>query len=494
MKVRTRFAPSPTGHLHLGGARTALYNWLWARHCGGELVLRIEDTDLQRSTDESTRVILEAMQWLQLDYDAGPFYQHDQLAYYRSVAEQLIAEGKAYRCYCSKEAVEAERTAQLARKEKPRYGGHCRELNLPATADRPYVIRFKNPTDGVVAFDDQILGHLEFANAELDDLVIIRSDGTPTYNFSVVLDDCRMQITHVIRGADHVNNTPRQINIMRALGYPVPQYAHVPMILGTDGKLLSKRHGATSVLEYQQNGYLPEALINYLVRLGWSHGDQEVFSLPELIQHFELTKIHKAAATFDPKKLRWLNRYYLKALPPELIAQRLQPFVQQQLQLQAGSAATPPELILNSHVTVALPSSPNLTALVLALRERVNTLVEMAERARDFYLPAEQMVYQPKALALLQNDPEAMHQLLQRLTNVFGTQTAWDETSLQTLLTSLTTQWQLPMGELAQPIRAAAMGSTVSPPLHTTLALLGQSATLARLARAIAIIDHNLTT
>lgn len=458
MKVRTRFAPSPTGHLHLGGARTALYNWLWAKHCNGSLVLRIEDTDLQRSTEESTQVILQAMQWLNLNYDEGPFYQRNQLEYYRSMADKLITEGKAYRCYCSKEDIDKMRDEQLAHKEKPRYDGRCRDLNLPHTDEHPYVIRFKNPTDGVVEFEDQILGKLSFANAELDDLVIIRSDGSPTYNFSVVVDDCRMGITHVIRGADHVNNTPRQINIIRALGYEVPVYAHVPMILGPDGKLLSKRHGATSVLEYQREGYLPEAIVNYLVRLGWAHGDQEVFNLPELIEYFDVKNIHKAAAIFDPKKLLWLNRHYLKTLPVEDIAERLRKFMSD----------------------VNLTQGPTLVQVVLAFRERVNTLVELAAKAQEYYI--DQIPYQPKAIALLTTDKLP---ILETVRNQLSQLNQWSEESLHQLLLIAAEQSAIKLGELAQPIRAAVTGSTVSPPLNTTLALLGPTKTLYRIDSVI---------
>lgn len=458
MNVRTRFAPSPTGHLHLGGARTALYNWLWARHCDGKLVLRIEDTDLQRSTEESTKVILQAMEWLKLDYDEGPFYQQNQLEYYRSMAEKLVAEGKAYRCYCSREEVEKTREEQLAQKIKPRYNGHCRELNLPATDEHPYVIRFKNPTEGTVEFEDQILGKLSFANEELDDLIIIRSDGTPTYNFSVVVDDCRMGITHVIRGADHVNNTPRQINIIRALGYPVPQYAHVPMILGPDGKLLSKRHGATSVLEYQREGYLPEAIVNYLVRLGWAHGDQEIFDLPELIKCFDIKNIHKAAAVFDPKKLLWLNRHYLKTLPAEEIAQRLAPFMQD----------------------VALADGPDLTLVVQAFRERANTLVEMADKARGYYV--DEVQFTDKARALLTEDKLP---ILRMLREQLAAVSDWSEEALHQLLLQATEQLGIKLGELAQPVRAAITGDTVSPPLNTTLVLLGKNRALKRMDRVL---------
>ncbi len=361
--IRTRFAPSPTGYLHIGGARTALYCWLYARKTKGTFILRIEDTDLERSTPESVQAILDGMQWLNLDYDEGPFYQTKRFDRYKEVIEQMLAAGTAYRCYCSKERLEQLREEQMTNKEKPRYDGRCRHLT--EAQDGSYVVRFKNPETGIVEFDDLIRGKLSFANTELDDLIIARSDGTPTYNFTVVVDDWDMNITHVIRGDDHINNTPRQINILRALGATPPLYAHVPMILGTDGKRLSKRHGAVSVLQYREEGFLPEALLNYLVRLGWSHGDQEIFSIPELIEYFEISDINRAAAAFNNEKLLWLNQHYLKTSDPEHVAKELAWHMQK--------------------LNIDTNHGPALAEVVKAQAERCKTLHEMALRSRFLY-------------------------------------------------------------------------------------------------------------
>lgn len=311
MTVRTRFAPSPTGFLHVGGVRTALFSWLYAKRHHGEFILRIEDTDQERSTKESVRAILDGMAWLGMDYDEGPFYQTERYERYKQVAQQFLDEGKAYRCECSKERLEALRTEQLAAKEKPRYDGHCRDKNLPIS-DKPFVIRFKNPEQGTVTFHDEVYGEIHVANSELDDLILVRSDGHPTYNFAVVIDDIDMKITHVIRGDDHINNTPRQINLFQALKAPIPVFAHLPMILGEDGKRLSKRHGAVSVLQFKELGVLPHALLNYLVRLGWSHGDQEIFSIKEMIECFDLKNVSRGVSSFNYEKLYWLNQHYTK--------------------------------------------------------------------------------------------------------------------------------------------------------------------------------------
>ncbi|MFU8798340.1 MAG: glutamate--tRNA ligase, partial [Gammaproteobacteria bacterium] len=329
MTVRTRFAPSPTGYLHVGSARTALYCFLYARKHKGTFILRIEDTDLERSTIESVEAILESMEWLELSYDEGPHYQTRRFDRYKEVIQHLLAENKAYRCYCSKERLEKLRSDQMAAQQKPRYDGQCRPhsavraTHLSSMSDQPYVVRFANPIDGEVLVDDQVFGPVIFKNTELDDLIIARSDGSPTYNFTVVVDDWDMKVTHVIRGDDHLNNTPRQINILKALGADLPIYAHLPMILGPDGKRLSKRHGAVSVMQYRDEGYLPHALLNYLVRLGWSHGDQEIFSLEEMINLFDMRDVNKAAAAFDPQKLAWLNQHYLKTMEPAEIAKYL---------------------------------------------------------------------------------------------------------------------------------------------------------------------------
>ena len=330
MKIKTRFAPSPTGYLHVGGARTALYSWLFARNHGGEFVLRIEDTDLERSTPEAIEAIMDGMNWLSLEWDEGPYYQTKRFDRYNAVIDQMLEEGTAYKCYCSKERLEALREEQMAKGEKPRYDGRCRHSHEHHADDEPCVVRFANPQEGSVVFDDQIRGPIEFSNQELDDLIIRRTDGSPTYNFCVVVDDWDMEITHVIRGEDHINNTPRQINILKALKAPVPVYAHVSMINGDDGKKLSKRHGAVSVMQYRDDGYLPEALLNYLVRLGWSHGDQEIFTREEMIKYFTLNAVSKSASAFNTDKLLWLNHHYINALPPEYVATHLQWHIEQE--------------------------------------------------------------------------------------------------------------------------------------------------------------------
>src|SRR5512143_3034880 len=318
MTIRTRFAPSPTGYLHIGGARTALFSWLYARRHGGTFILRIEDTDLERSTAESVNVILEGMTWLGLEYDEGPFFQTHRFDRYKEVIKQLLDDGKAYKCYCTKDELEAMREEQMANKQKPRYDGRCRHRTEPREGHE-YVVRFRNPEEGQTIVDDRVRGRVVFSNSELDDLIIARSDGSPTYNFVVVVDDMDMKITHVIRGDDHLNNTPRQINILKALGYEPPRYAHVPMILGSDGARLSKRHGAVSVMQYRDDGFLPEALLNYLVRLGWSNGDQEIFSIDEMIRLFDVSNVHTSAAAFNPEKLLWLNQHYLKTADPQRV-------------------------------------------------------------------------------------------------------------------------------------------------------------------------------
>jgi glutamyl-tRNA synthetase len=319
--IRTRFAPSPTGYLHIGGARTALFCWAYARRHGGKFILRVEDTDQERSTQESVQAILDGLSWLGIDWDEGPFYQMQRLARYSDAAEQMLREGKAYRCYCTREELEAMREAQVARGEKPRYDRRWRDSSDAPPPGRPAVIRFKNPLDGSVSWDDLVKGTVTVSNDELDDLVLVRADGVPTYNFGVVVDDIDMAMTHVIRGDDHVNNTPRQINLYRALGAEVPQFAHVPMILGADGQRLSKRHGAVSVLQYRDDGFLPEALDNYLARLGWSHGDEEIFSRDQLVEWFDLEHVSRSPARWDPEKLKWLNGEYLKRIPAEALVE-----------------------------------------------------------------------------------------------------------------------------------------------------------------------------
>lgn len=456
--VRTRFAPSPTGYIHLGNIRTALYSWLFARHSNGKFVLRIEDTDQERSTQEATDVILACMNWLGLDYDEGPFYQAQHLDKYRKVAEEMIAKGLAYRCYCTKERIEELRQKQLENKEKPRYDGCCRDKNLPAS-DKPFVIRFKNPQTGIVEFDDEVQGHLSFQNSELDDLIIIRTDGFPTYNFSVVVDDSEMKITHVTRGADHINNTPRQINIFKALGATPPTFAHLPLILDMHGRLLSKRHGAKSVMQYKEEGFLPEAMLNYLIRLGWSHGDQEIFSREEMIQLFTNKAIHKSAAAFDQEKLLWLNRHYIKTLAPEVVAKHLE----YQMQL----------------LKIDTKQGPSLVEMVLALRERSETLREMAEKSRIYYSDAYTFAEDANKHLTKETLP-----ILKTCQEKFAALSNWDAAEIHAVIHEVSEKSGVKLGKIAQPLRVAVTGGTTSPPIDVTLKLVGKERTLKRIEKA----------
>jgi glutamyl-tRNA synthetase len=457
MSVVTRFAPSPTGFLHIGGARTALYCWLYARKMNGKFILRIEDTDTERSTQESVQAILDGMEWLALGYDEGPYYQTKRFDRYREVLAQLLKEGLAYRCYCSKERLETLRNEQMARKEKPRYDGLCRHQGVPQEGSS--VVRFKNPQEGVVEFHDLIRGNLSFSNTELDDLIIARSDGTPTYNFTVVVDDWDMKITHVIRGDDHINNTPRQINILRALGATPPLYAHLPMILGPDGKRLSKREGAASVMDYRDEGILPEALLNYLVRLGWSHGDQEIFSIAEMTTLFDIEDINKAPAALNPEKLLWLNQHYLKTKEPEEIA-RLLFWYMEKLGLDTRQG-------------------PALSDIVVAQRERVKTLKEMAERSRFFYTDIE---YNEEAKSHLTPD---LAKPLTAVRDQLNSLADWSKEGIHQVISGVAEQHQLKLGKLAQPLRVAITGGTVSPPIDLTLFLVGQKQVTHRLNQAL---------
>lgn len=457
MNVRTRFAPSPTGYLHIGGARTALYCWLYARKTNGQFILRIEDTDLERSTEASVQAILTSMDWLGLEYDEGPYYQTKRFDRYLAVADQLIAMGKAYRCHCSKERLEKCREEQIANKQKPRYDGHCRGKNLPATGKE--VIRFLNPVEGAVEFEDLIRGKLTFQNTELDDLIIVRSDGSPTYNFTVVVDDLDMAVTHVIRGDDHINNTPRQINILLALGATLPLYAHVPMILGGDGKRLSKRHGAVSVMQYREDGFLPAALLNYLVRLGWSYGDQEIFSLEELIQYFDLHAVNKAPAAFNHEKLLWLNQHYIKTSDKEKTAKEL--------------------LWHLERIGVAIHEGPPLTEVLEAQCERTKTLKEMAERSRYFY---EDSVLSAEMYTYFSADLEPA---LIDLKNQLQALPLWNKAMIHETLMNTANTHGLKLGKLAQPVRVAVTFGTQSPPIDLTLCLIGQKRVISRLTEAI---------
>jgi glutamyl-tRNA synthetase len=460
MSITTRFAPSPTGYLHVGGARTALFSWLYARKHGGKFILRIEDTDLERSTQESVDAILQGMNWLGLDYDAGPFYQTHRFDRYREVIQQLLEQGNAYHCYCSKEELEQLRTEQMANKEKPRYNGKCRHLYAPIEGREP-VVRFKNPQDGVVTIPDLIKGNIVVANKELDDLIIARADGTPTYNLTVVVDDMDMGVTHVIRGDDHINNTPRQMNILAALGATVPKYAHLPMILGADGARLSKRHGAVSVMQFRDDGYLPEALLNYLVRLGWSHGDQEIFSLDEMIKFFELEDVNSSASAFNMEKLLWLNHHYIKNGDPAHIARHLSWHIGQ--------------------LDIDPSEGPALIDVVIALKERSKTLVEMAAASIYFYKDFE--TYDEKAVK--KNFVEGTDAILQSLYDAFSGENDWRGEIVHQIVENLAQTMDLNMGKVAQPLRVAVCGSAVSPGIDVTLSLLGKEKTLTRIKRAI---------
>ena len=460
MTVVTRFAPSPTGLLHVGGVRTALYSWLYARRMGGKFILRVEDTDRERSTDEAVRVILEGMAWLGLSHDEGPYYQTKRFDRYREVIQRMLAEGTAYRCYCTKEELDKMREEQIARKEKPRYTGIWRDRTGARPGVEP-VIRFKNPSDGAVVVDDVIHGPVTFQNTELDDLIIARSDGTPTYNFCVVVDDMDMGITHVIRGDDHLNNTPRQMNMLRALGAHPPVYAHVPMILGPDGAKLSKRHGAVSVLQYQEEGFLPDALLNYLVRLGWSHGDQEVFTREEMIAAFDIHDVNKAASAFNPEKLLWLNQQHMvRSSPVELV-----PHLRYQLG-RLGITSDDDEL---------------LAGIIVAQRERAKTLKEMAENSRFFF--ANTIAIDPKAAAK-HLTPDARGSLAEARARLAAL-AEWTAPAIHDSVNALATEKGVGLGKIVQPIRVAISGGTVSPPIDATLALLGRERTLARISAAL---------
>ncbi|HEX5339733.1 MAG TPA: glutamate--tRNA ligase [Gammaproteobacteria bacterium] len=464
MTVRTRFAPSPTGYLHIGGARTALYCWLYARHHGGQFVLRVEDTDRERSTDAALQAILDGMAWLNLGHDEGPFYQTQRFDRYKEVAQQLLADGHAYHCYCSKQELEAMRAGQMARKEKPRYDGRCRQRSEPVAGVAP-VIRFKNPESGQTIIHDLVHGDIVFENSELDDLIIARSDGTPTYNFTVVVDDMDMRITHVIRGDDHINNTPRQLNIFKALGAIAPEYAHLPMILGPDGTKLSKRHGAVSVMQYREDGFLPEAVLNYLVRLGWSHGDQEIFSREEMVSLFDIADVNKSASAINPDKLLWLNQHYIKSGDAARLGAELGWHLQR--------------------IGLNITDAAKLAAVVRAQAERAKTFKDMALASRFFF--EEFAEYDPQA-ATKNLNPEtlpALRDMRVRLAALEG----WSASHLHAALEACVAALDTKLGKVAQPVRVAVSGGTVSPPIDVTLEILGRDTTLARLDRAIRHIE-----
>ena len=464
--IRTRFAPSPTGFLHIGGARTALFSWAFARHHGGQFILRIEDTDVARSTPEAVQAILDGMAWLNLQPDEGPFYQMQRMDRYKAVIQNLLASGDAYRCYCSTEELDILREAQRERGEKPRYDGRWRPepgkiLPTPPGGANA-VVRFRNPVDGSVAWNDLVKGTIEFANAELDDLIIARADGTPTYNFCVVVDDWDMQITHVIRGDDHVNNTPRQINILKALGATIPQYAHLSMILGDDGTKLSKRHGAVSVMQYADDGYLPEAIINYLARLGWSHGDAELFSREQFVEWFDLDHITPSAAQFNTEKLRWLNQHYIKAADDARLAQLTRPFLERDGCDVAGG--------------------PELAAVCALVKERASTIKELALAATLFYrthLPSAELV----ALHVTADVLPALRELTDKLASI-----QWEKTAISAALKETLAAHSLKMPKLAMPVRVLVTGEPQTPAIDATLALLGQARVVTRMQAALSRI------
>jgi glutamyl-tRNA synthetase len=468
MAVRTRFAPSPTGYLHIGGARTALFNWLFARRHGGCFVLRVEDTDRERSTAESIRAIDESLKWLDLEWDEGPFFQSQRDALYRARAAALLGAGRAYRCWCTAEELEARRKAALAAGRRPAYDRSCRDLAHAPAGRNAFTLRFRTPLDGETVVDDQVKGRVVFQNAELDDFIIARSDGSTVYNFCVVVDDIDMAITHIIRGDDHLANTPRQVLLYAALDATPPVFAHVPLILGLDKTRLSKRHGATSVMAYRDLGYVPDALVNYLARLGWSHGDQELFTRAELVEHFALENVGRSAGIFNPEKLEWVNFQYLKATPPSELAEILVPFLE-----RAG---------------LPVPRDRAWLARALeTLRDRAKTLVELAEFAR-FYLVDR---IEPEAKGAAKHLTPAIAAPLEELVRRLDAVAHWDTSTIQDAFQATLAAHGLKLGTLAQAVRVAVTGGTVSPGIYEVLDVLGKERTLARL-RAVAERTHAL--
>jgi glutamyl-tRNA synthetase len=459
--VRTRFAPSPTGYLHIGGARTALFCWAYARRHGGKFILRIEDTDLERSTEASVQAILDGMKWLRLDWDEGPFFQMQRLPRYREVADRLIREGKAYECYASKEELDELREQQRARGEKPRYDGRWRPENAQGKAlpegVKP-VIRFRNPDSGDVTFEDGVKGSITVSNSELDDLVILRADGVPTYNFGVVVDDLDMSITDVIRGDDHVNNTPRQVNIFRALGADLPRFSHVPMILGPDGERLSKRHGAVSVMQYHEDGFLPNATVNYLARLGWSHGDAEIFSRDKLVEWFDLGHVSRSAAQFDPAKLSWLNHEYMKLADNGELAKLLAPRIEK----RGGSPG----------------AGPDLSSVAGLLKDRAETLEVLADSAMLFYREPK-----PDPAQLEKQLTPAIKTAMGDLRKVLEGLGDWTAQPINAAVQEVLKKHSLKMPALAIPVRLVVFGVTQTPSLADALAVAGRERVLERLSR-----------
>jgi glutamyl-tRNA synthetase len=462
---RTRFAPSPTGYLHIGGARTALFNYLLARRHGGVFVLRVEDTDRERSTQQAIEAILDGLTWLGIEWDEGPFFQMQRLERYAAAVEQLLAAGHAYRCYCTPEELDAKRKAAQAEGRKPAYDGTCRDRTT-APADRSFTIRLRVPREGETVIDDLVKGRVVIQNVEIDDLVLVRSDGIPTYNFSVVVDDADMAITHVVRGDDHLTNTPKQVLLYQALGHALPAFAHVPMILGTDRARLSKRHGATSVTAYRDMGYLPDAVVNYLVRLGWSHGDQEIFSRAELIEKFSLEQVGKSPGVFDGDKMLWLNAHYLKALAPDALVAAARPFI------AAAGLSVPGD-------------DAWLAKALVTLQERARTLVELVEQGR-YYLTDEITIDPAAAAKFLKADVRPM---LADLRETLARLGEWTVPSLTAEIEHVIARHGVKLGKLAQPVRVAVTGGTASPGIFEVLEILGRERTLARLDRALGTIS-----
>jgi len=463
MTVRTRFAPSPTGVLHIGSIRTALFCWLYARHRGGQYLLRIEDTDRERSTQENVTAIFEGLGWLGLEGDEPTVFQTQRFERYREVIDEWLADGRAYRCYCSREELAEMRERQMAAGQKTRYDGRCRDRQVPNGNVQP-VIRFRNPLEGDVVVTDLVRGRVVFSNTELDDLVIARSDGTPTYNFTVVVDDSDMEITHVIRGDDHLNNTPRQMNMLAALGVEPPRYAHLPMILGADGAKLSKRHGAVDIRDYRQQGYLPGAILNYLVRLGWSHEDQEIFTPAEMIDFFDIADVNQSASTFNPEKLRWLNQQHIIRMPAENLGNELRPFIEQLgLDPEAG---------------------PDPARVADGFRERAETLLQMAENSRYCYEDFDEI----DAKAAKKHLRPVILEPLSALREALAGLAAWERVAIGHTVDDTAARFGINLGKLGQPLRVAVTGGPVSPPIDTTLELVGRRRTLARLDDAIHLI------
>lgn len=468
MAVRTRFAPSPTGVLHLGSVRTALYCWLYARHCSGQFILRIEDTDRERSTKENVDAIIDGLAWLGLSADEGPVFQSERLDRYEAVIDEWLDRGKAYRCYCTRDELDALRARQMASGEHVHYDRRCRDREGPRNGVKP-VVRFKNPVDGEVVVQDAVKGRVVFENRQLDDLIIARSDGSPTYNFTVVVDDYDMAITHVIRGDDHLNNTPRQMNMLAALGAEPPIYAHLPMILGGDGTKLSKRHGAVDIRDYRKQGYLPAAMLNYLVRLGWSHGDQEVFSIGEMIDYFDISKINQSASSFNPDKLRWLNQQHIVKMDSVELGAELTPFLER--------------------IGINPAAGPDPASLALAFRERAETLLQMAESARYCYEDFGEV----DALAAKKHLRPVILEPLKSTAVRFAELDVWNESSIHNVIEEIAANFEIGFGKLGQPLRVAVTGNVVSPPIDVTLCLVGRKRTIERVERAIKLVESRTT-